>query len=603
MRTAYRSVPCLLIAFLLSAAALIPFLAVLSYEAVYIYRIYPGVSAVGIDLGGLTLAEAQARLEKEFENYAETTVRLRYGDRIWLASGQELGITYDAQLTAAQAYRVGRERAVLESLRSQLYAMLNGYDVPPVRTLDEGSITMYLSKLAKEINRSPRNAQVVIDGFRIVTKAAAEGCELDIPATRAAIVSRLGTPSPEPADVVTRKLQPLAVDVETARLQAERILAEPLVFVFRERNFVGNSLSPQVLEKRWALDRSLLAQMIVTRQVKAADGSVSVTVGLDTRDLFSYFERLAAQINRPARDARLKFDPETGQLSPTVMSQEGYELDVEQAVALANAQAVEPDHELTLPVRVIRPSVAVENIPQMGIKELLAEATTSFKGSSAARVHNIRTAAARFDGVVIAPGEEFSFNHYLGEVSAATGYEESQIIWGDRTAIGIGGGVCQVSTTAFRAAFWAGLPILERYNHGYRVSWYEPPLGMDATVYAPAVDFKFKNDMASYVLIQTETDPQAATVTFRLYGTNQGRTVEMAGPVQSNPVPHGPAVYEDDPALPMGVEKQVEWARDGIDVVVERTVFENGKVIHKDRFFSRYAPWPAVFLRGTRAAA
>ncbi len=92
-------------------------------------------------------------------------------------------------------------------------------------------------------------------------------------------------------------------------------------------------------------------------------------------------------------------------------------------------------------------------------------------------------------------------------------------------------------------------------------------------------------------------------MTFRFYGTNQGRTVEMSGPVQSNPVPHGPAVYQDDPALPIGVEKQVEWARDGIDVVVERTVFENGKVILKDRFFSRYAPWPAVYLRGTRATA
>jgi len=593
----------LLIAFLITAAALVPFLAVLSYEAVYMYRIYPGVSAGGINLGGLTLAEAQARLEEEFENYAETAVRLRHGDRIWLASAQELGIIYDAQLTASQAYRVGRDQSVLESLKSQLNAMLNGYDVQPVRSLDEGSVTMHLSRLAKEINRAPRNAQVVIDGFRIVTKPAAEGYELDIPATRAAIASRLSALSSEPADVVTKRLQPPAVDVETARVQAENILAQPLVFVFRERNFVGNSINSQVLEKRWALDRALLAEMIVPRQVKAADGSVSVTVGLDTTKLFSYFERLAAQINRPARDARLKFNPETGQLTPTAMSQEGYVLDVEQAVALANAQAVEPDHEITLPVRVIRPSVAVENIPQMGIKELLAEATTSFKGSSAARVHNIQTAAARFDGVVIAPGEEFSFNRYLGEVSAATGYEESQIIWGDRTAIGIGGGVCQVSTTAFRAAFWAGLPILERYNHGYRVSWYEPPLGMDATVYAPTVDFRFKNDMASYILIQTETDPQEATVTFRLYGTSQGRTVEMSGPVQSNPVPHGPAVYQDDPALPIGIEKQVEWARDGIDVIVERTVFENGKVIHKDRFFSRYAPWPAVFLRGTRAAA
>ena len=126
---------------------------------------------------------------------------------------------------------------------------------------------------------------------------------------------------------------------------------------------------------------------------------------------------------------------------------------------------------------------------------------------------------------------------------------------------------------------------------------------MDATVYAPPVPLKLKNDMASYILIQTETDPKAATVTFRFYGTDQGRVVEMSGPVESNEVPHGPPVYQDDPTLAAGTEKQVEWAHDGVDVVIERTVFENGSIILTDRFFSRYTPWPAVYLRGTMGTA
>jgi vancomycin resistance protein YoaR len=599
----FRSVPCLLIAFLLTALILLPFFALLVYEVYFMHRIHVGVSVGGVELSGLTLAEAEKKLSSEFEDYAEREVTLRYGDRIWFASSHELGVTHDARLTSEVAYRVGREGSVLESLRMQIDALAYGYPVRAIQGFDEGVATMYLSKLATLINQPVRDAKLKVDGFRVLEESGQVGRELDIPVTKAGLRAALANLSDEPVDVVVRTLQPSVMDVDTARQQVENILSQPLFFTLREQTFISDTTTAQVVEKRWMLDRAALADVIVTRQVKNADGSVSLNVGLDMAQLTPYFEKLAEQINRPARDARLDFDPETGQLKPLIVSQEGYVLDVASTVALADAQAVTEDHVIPLPVEVIRPDVAVENIPQLGIKELVSEATTYFKGSSAARMRNIQVAASRFEGVVIAPGEIFSFNEYLGDVSTATGYEESLIIWGDRTAIGIGGGVCQVSTTVFRAAFWAGLPILERYNHGYRVSWYEPPVGMDATVYAPAVDLKFKNDMASYLLIKVATDLEAATVTFRFYGTDQGRVVELDGPVESNDVPHGAPVYQDDASLPLGTEKQVEWAHDGVDVTIFRTVSEGGQVILRDQFFSRYSPWVALYLRGTKGSA
>ena len=144
---------------------------------------------------------------------------------------------------------------------------------------------------------------------------------------------------------------------------------------------------------------------------------------------------------------------------------------------------------------------------ELGITELVSQGVTYFLGSAATRVKNIATSAGKFHGVIVGPGETFSFDEFLGDVSLDQGYAEALIIFNGRTIKGVGGGVCQVSTTAFRAAYQAGFPIVERWPHAYRVSWYERGFGpgLDATVFAPEVDFKFKNDTPYHLLIETYT--------------------------------------------------------------------------------------------------
>jgi vancomycin resistance protein YoaR len=177
---------------------------------------------------------------------------------------------------------------------------------------------------------------------------------------------------------------------------------------------------------------------------------------------------------------------------------------------------------------------------------------------------------------------------------------EGIIIWGNTTRADVGGGLCQVASTAFRAAFWAGLPIVERTPHAFRVGYYEPPLGMDATIYSPSVDLKWLNDTEHYILIHTYVDSVNSTLTFRFYGTNPGRTVELDGPFESNPVSHGPDVFREDPTLPKGEKKQIEWAKDGLDVTLDRVIKKNGVEVRRDTIFSRYQPWQAVYLVGTK---
>jgi len=166
--------------------------------------------------------------------------------------------------------------------------------------------------------------------------------------------------------------------------------------------------------------------------------------------------------------------------------------------------------------------------------------------------------------------------------------------------LGPGGGVCQVSSTAFRAAFFGGFPIVERWAHAYRVGFYEPPVGLDATVFAPSVDFKFKNDTDAYLLIQTKFDLKTTTLTFNFYGTKPNRTVEMEDPIMENIVPHGPAIYTDDPTLKKGTTKQVDFAHDGADVTVWRKILVNGQLVKREKFFSRYEPWVARYQVGTK---
>ncbi|MCL4418812.1 VanW family protein [Patescibacteria group bacterium] len=257
---------------------------------------------------------------------------------------------------------------------------------------------------------------------------------------------------------------------------------------------------------------------------------------------------------------------------------------------------------IEIPVGILKPKITTDKANNLGIKELLASGTSLFQHSIPSRIYNVSLASTRLNGILIAPGEVFSFGKALGDVSAFTGYQQAYVIQNGKTVLGDGGGVCQVSTTFFRALLNAGLPIIERHAHAYRVGYYEQdsPPGLDATVFVPSVDLKFKNDTGNYILVQTSIDPNILKLTFELYGTKDGREVVMSKPVVTNETPAPPDAYQDDPTLPKGQVKQVDFAAAGANVYFTRQVTKNGKVIISDKFVSDFQPWQAVYLRGTK---
>jgi vancomycin resistance protein YoaR len=239
---------------------------------------------------------------------------------------------------------------------------------------------------------------------------------------------------------------------------------------------------------------------------------------------------------------------------------------------------------------------------EVGIVDLVAEGESYFIGSPSGRDHNIRLAAKKFDGLVIPPGETFSFNQALGEVTAEAGYEESYITAGEQLAIGIGGGICQVSTTAFRAAFWGGYPITEHWYHSQRVSYYElrgGGVGMDATVYWPSADLKFVNDREAPLLIETEVGEASHRLVFRFTSTDDGRRVEMEGPEVTDETEPGPPIYELDEDLAAGSVTRWQSAVGGLTATIERWVVDSsGEVLHHDTFVARYDPRRAAYHYG-----
>lgn len=557
----------------------------------YAGRIYPGVRVAGVELNELTRSQAAARLQERLMPYQGPDILLRFDDQAWSLSGATLGLEVDADATAQLAYEQGRRASPLAALAAQWQLLRDGVDLAPVVRVGEAQVNDLLNRIAQAIEQPARDAAIAIEGVQVVVTPAQVGRDVDLQTTWAAVQTRLAQGSGGVVDVVVREIQPTVGDVEATAAQAQRLLRQPLFFSFA--GDAANDEPPQM----FAVDPVQVAAWLRIIPQIGANGAMTLALQTDEAAVRAFVAGLAESLARPARSARLDFDPATTRLSVLTPSQPGRALAVNETITRTLAALSAGSAAVELPLQIVKPEVDMRDLEQMGIRELVASGVTVFKGSTATRVANIVQGARQLQGVVIPPDGIFSFNRAVGDVSAANGYEDSLVIWGDRTAVGIGGGICQVSTTVFRAAFWGGMPIVERWAHGYVVSWYGEP-GMDATIYTPSVDFRFRNDTGAYLLVESDVDLAQGRLTINLYGSKPARTVEKVGPEISNVRKPEPPLNQLDPTLAPGAKKQVDWAVDGRDVVVTRIIKQGDQVVRQEKFVSKYQPWRAVFLVG-----
>lgn len=556
-----------------------------TYHLYYARKVIPGVTLGGqIYLGGKTTGEAITMLKDKEPFLADTSLEIVLPEnevgplkRITLPL-TELGVIWQLDKTVKDAYRVGRSGYFPQDLIAEVQAFGRGKNISLNYVLDEDKLAGALGKLSEELGQPPADAAFIFKEGRLVLTPERSGFALVDEEVRKAIQRAASLQRTTPLTLASVHPQLKGEELLMLKPQLEELLKQPLKLTAAEHTF------------------ALVPEQILSFLVFTKEGGGRVVIKADRDKVAAYLKEIGTQIDASARGQIIEIVD--GRVAKFVPQSEGVELDRFAAINLLSGRLTESSvsSELSLPLKKLPPPPVEENA--YGIHELLGEGKTNFAGSIPGRIHNITLAAGRLNGVLIPPGQLFSFNESVGEVSARTGYDAAYIISEGRTVLGTGGGLCQVSSTLFRAVLNAGLPIIKRTAHAYRVHYYEPPVGFDATVYAPSVDLQFRNDTPAYILVTAEI--KGLDLYFRLYGSSDGRQVEINGPYIASETPPPAPLFQEDATLPKGVKRQVDWEAWGAHVSFTRLVRRNGEVLENDSFQSHYSPWRAIYLVGTK---
>lgn len=572
---------------------------VLAVQARYADAIYPGVWAYGVNLSGMSQAQAEAALADAFVYDDRAVFTFRDGERYWQFSAADLGVRLDVEAAVAQAYAVGRGGGPAGRLLEQAQAWFAGRAVPVSIYYNQAAAAARLESIAAEVGQPPRDATLAIDGVVVTSAPGATGRALDIPAMLGQLdplILRLDTGAELPLVIV--ETPPLIRDADEAAARARAAVAGAVTLVADD--IQGRALGP------WTIAPDQLARLLTVGLAENGDGTLRYTVDASVEHFRAFLENLAPGLATQPRDARFHFNDEARQLEVFEPGANGRVLSVDDTLLRLENAIFNPDPNARVVPVAFNYTLARYHdgltAAELGISGLVAEGTTYYTGSTISRITNIGVAAARFDGVMIAPGEEFSFNDILGEISRERGFVEGYVIMGERTGKDVGGGVCQVSTTAFQAAFEAGYPFNEWHAHAYRVGYYErgEGLGMDAAIYqsdtpGASLDLRFVNDTPYHLLIETSVYPAEQALQFRFYSTNPGRQVVKEGPQISDVVPATATIYEANSEVGPQQELWVDWPAEGAQVVVVRRILDtNGGELRRDTFNRRYLPWSAV---------
>lgn len=573
----------------------------IGYQLIHIGKILPGVSVAGVDLSGLNRGDAAEKLSQTLSYPVKGRVLFRDGERIWLATPAELGMTFDPSTSARMAYSLGRAGGLFSSLSGQWKAWRNGVDVNPVITFDERLAYAYLQKLASEVDQPIVEASLSVQGTEVITQPGKIGRELNVDTTLVYLRAQLQTFRDGEVALAIEEKTPQLMDLTAQAEIARNILRAPLHIILDKAQ--AGDPGP------WIFDIPTVAYMLRVEHTQSEAGT-QVWIGLDPQALRDILAGIAAQVDRQPRNARFIFNDETHQLELIQPALIGRSVDKEATLIAINNGVIQGQHDFSLAISNSAPVIGdTATGEELGITALVSSETTYFYGSSTQRIQNIQTAAGRFHGLLVAPGEIFSMGQALGDVSLDNGYAEALIIYGGRTIKGVGGGVCQVSTTLFRTVFFGGYPVNERYSHAYRVYYYEKTAsgstdsnlaGLDATVYFPLVDFKFTNDTPYWLLMETIVYNE--TLTWKFYSTSDGRSVDWVTSGPEGAVPAPKPLFQKNPDLEENQIKQVDWSAEGADVVIVRTVYRGGQIYFQDEFKTHYEPWQAVceFGPGTK---
>jgi len=565
------------------------------YQLLFSGRIFPGISMAGVDLSSLTLEQASAALSQRLTYPTVGRVVFRDGNQVWVATPAELGMVFDAGSSIQRAYGLGRQDGLFTSLAGQLNAWQGGLDLAPVILFDERVAHGYLQNIAVQINQPIVETDLHLNGTEVVYTPGRTGRLLNVNDTLTRLLAQLGAFRDGEVPLAIADQSPAVLDASAQAETLRKVLSAPLTLTIAD----AQSSDPG----SWTIDPSLLAGMLTVGRVQT-DAGWQYQISVDAQAIEPFLGTIAPQVNRNSANARFYFEDASRQLVLVQSAQVGRTLDVAATRDAVTQGLLQGEHTIPLALTLAQPEVTDDmTAASLGITGLVESYTSYFRGSSAARLQNIDAARMQFHGLLVPPNTTFSMADALGDVSLENGYAEALIIYNGRSITGVGGGVCQVSTTLFRTAYYGGYPIVERHEHAYRVYYYEQTAtgydtglaGLDATVYVPLVDLKFTNDRPYWLLMETYFYRDEQKLEWKFYSGDDGRTVDVQPLGLTNIVPAGDPNFEENPGLGSGEISQADWwSTDGADVAVTRAVSRGGQILFTDTIRTHYEPHPAV---------
>jgi vancomycin resistance protein YoaR len=563
-------------------------------ERAYSGYIYPNISVRGIDLSYQHSGAAKRTIQEHYINFLQQPVELVYGDRVWKPTASELGVYLDIDTTLRDALTLGRDTSRVESARTVASIWEQGVDLPLRLVIDQQAMQRYLLEIAQEVERTPTNADLALEGADVVVTQEEDGMQVLVDETMNDITLALQDLEQRQVHLRTRALAPQMrdTDIAGAIFGAHTMLDGPITLV--------SSSSKCAPDCRWVWSPELLARWIHLDRSVSRDGHPQVTVRIDQAALQRALVPVANALQRDGALPRVAWNG--GDLAIIEPGTAGYGLDASLALVRIHEALQGGSRTIELPLSETPPPIIAADLDSLDITQAVGVGVSSFRASQSYRITNIQAGARRMNGILIPPGGAFSFNEALGVVDARNGFVIGSAIVQNRTQQEWGGGLCQVSTTMFRAAFWSGLPIAERHAHTFRIAWYEElgePPGLDATIFTGVNDLQFTNDTGGWLLTQAFVDLNSQRLTVIIYGQPTQRSVQMSHRILSRTPALRQPIYIDDPSRPRGTVKQTDWAQPGLHVQVYRTVQEGGQIIRQDVFDSVFEPWPDIYLRGT----
>ena len=578
---------------------LIVIISIIIYQEAYKNKIYPGVSVGYFNIGGNTRQEADQFLSKITEKVGKEglTFIIKTEDQekqiviptISIpAEDPDLSreiLSFDFNAILDIAWQYGRTGSYPNRFKEQFRLLLFGQKIDLAYELNTDILKNNLKNQLQESENPGSDAKLKITHAKVAVIPEKPGNSFDydsaITATIYSIESLVFNPIIIGLKADIPKIR--AADTTMAIARANHILTFSSTTLWHE-------------DKIWELKNSKLEELL---ELKLIDNK-EIGIGFNLASTTEFLNLIAAEINVPAQDAKFEVASTTNNRLRAKFqpSSNGRTLNIIKNLAKLEQEIIyKNNHEIKLEIDTDIPRVDLAGINTYGIKEIVGTGESDFSGSPANRRHNIKIGAEKLNGLLISPDEEFSLVQNLGQINASTGYLPELVIKGNETIPEYGGGLCQIGTTMFRVALYAGLPITERRPHSYRVSYYEPA-GMDATIYMPRPDVKFINNTGNYLVLTTEI--QGNILKFKFYGTEDGRKTEVENPPRIWNITYpGPTKLIETLDLEPGEKKCTESSHRGADTEFTRTVaYADNREPIDEAWFSRYRPWQAVCLIG-----